>query len=243
MRSKIPLLIVIAALLILGLLVFFGALNRIRYLAADLPSALESALEASSGRPVRVGSVRLVSPAQVVITDLAIADGKTFSQGTLFAARQAVVRLNTADLLLGRTTLARSSPPGLDNLQALSLVFGGATLQALIQGVPLEGVLQEQLPQVLLGLALPELFEPLEVEGVVFAIEPGFDIPLLFTASTFLTDRLILSYSRSVVGSTPLDTLSFSYTLRPDLAFTVQLEGLNRTSAETTYLVNYFRRF
>ena len=137
----------------------------------------------------------------------------------------------------------RSSPPGLSDVEALRLVFRGTALDALIAGRPFDQFFQEQLGQVLLGLALPRVFEPFQIEGLVFVLEPGFDIPLAFTVSTPLAERLILSYSRSVVAASPFDVISFGYILRPELALTVQFRGLNRTLQETSYLLGYFRRF
>jgi len=137
----------------------------------------------------------------------------------------------------------RSSPPGLSDIEALRLVFRGTSLDALIAGRPFEQLFREQLGQVLLGLAVPRLFEPFQIEGLTFALEPGFDIPLAFTASTPLTERVILSYSRSVIGVLPFDVFSLSYTLRPELAFTVQFQGLNRALTQTSYLLEYFQRF
>lgn len=136
-----------------------------------------------------------------------------------------------------------SSPPGLSDIEALRLVFRGTSLDALIAGRPFEQLFREQLGQVLLGLAVPRLFEPFQIEGLTFALEPGFDIPLAFTASTPLTERVILSYSRSVIGVLPFDVFSFSYTLSPQLAITAQFAGLNRTPRQTSYLLEYFRRF
>lgn len=137
----------------------------------------------------------------------------------------------------------RSSPPGLSDVDVLRALFGGAALQALIRGTPPEQVFQEQVGQILLGFVVPGLFEPFEIEGVAFAIEPGFDVPLLATASTLLTDKITLSYSRSIVGPIPTDTFSLSYVLSRRLAFTVQFEGQDWAPRETTYLIEYFQRF
>lgn len=137
----------------------------------------------------------------------------------------------------------RSRPPGLAQLDALTLVFAGASGQALLRGQPIQQVIQEQIGQVLLGFALPGLFQGIEVGGITFGLEAGFDVPLQLAASAALSERFIMSYSRSVTGRLPVDTVSFSYTLSPQLALTLELEGQNSAPRETVYLLEYFRRF
>ena len=108
MRSRIPLLVVIIALLLLGLLVFFGTLHRIRQLTANLPKVLQTELESRLERKVKVQSVKVVSSRTVLVRGLAIQDRPGFPERTFFSAPRAVIRLSTIDLVLGRASLARS---------------------------------------------------------------------------------------------------------------------------------------
>lgn len=137
----------------------------------------------------------------------------------------------------------RSSPPGLTNIQALTSIFGGAPIEALTRGLPPEEVIREGLGAILLGIAVPQLLQPLAVGPFTFALEPGFDIPLQVTASAALSEKVILSYSRSVAGRLPIDTVAFSYTIDPRFAVTIQFEGQNGSARDTVYLIQYFTRF
>ena len=137
----------------------------------------------------------------------------------------------------------RTSPPGISELEALAAIFGGSALEALLSGQPLGSVFQDQLGQVLLGLALPGLFQPVQIGAILFTLEPGFEIPLQVSASAQLTDTLTLFYSRSVMGRIPLDTFGFTHTLSPQLALTIQFEGLNGVAQDTTTLIQYYKRF
>lgn len=137
----------------------------------------------------------------------------------------------------------RSSPPGLSEAEALRYAFGGVALEALVRGQTFEQVFQQQFGQILVGFVLPGIFEPLELGAISLALEPGFDIPLQVTATVPLTERVLLSYSRSVIGVLPVNTLSVSYTISQQLALTVEFEGANGPNNETIYLIEYFTRF
>ncbi|MHB0999372.1 MAG: translocation/assembly module TamB domain-containing protein [Armatimonadota bacterium] len=137
----------------------------------------------------------------------------------------------------------RSNPPGLSNLQALTSIFQGTAFNALLSNRPFEELFGEQLGQVVLGLAIPQLFESFEIGGIIFAVEPGFDIPLQVTASAPLTGNISLSYSRSIIGRFPIDLLSINYTLSPQLAINLQFEGQNGPNREAQLLISYYTRF
>lgn len=132
-----------------------------------------------------------------------------------------------------------SSPPGLTREQALGLVFQPTQIEAFLRGEPFGQVLQRQLPQILLGAALPTLFEEFETGPFVIAIEPGFDIPLILNVSTSLTPKLSLTYSRSLVSNRLFNSLGISYTLSRRTDFTILIEDEN----EVTYLLQAAWRF
>lgn len=132
-----------------------------------------------------------------------------------------------------------SSPPGLTREQALGLVFRPTQIEALLRGEPFGQVLQRQLPQILLGIALPSLFEEFETGPFIIAIEPGFDIPLILNVGTSLTERLSITYSRSLVSNRLFSNLGISYMIYPKTDFTILFEDNNRV----TYLLQAARRF
>lgn len=132
-----------------------------------------------------------------------------------------------------------SSPPGLTETAALALVFRQARVEALLRGEPFGEIIQRQLAETLIGAAFPDIFEGFEFAGITLAIEPGFEIPIQFSASTPLTGRLSIAYTRSVIGRIPFDTLDLSYLLRPRLAFTTSFED----NEEVLYLIEGATRF
>lgn len=99
MRSRAPLLIVLVALLILGLLVFIGVLTRIRQISVLLPSVVQNELQLRLGRDVHLGTARLVGPNTAVITDLSISEKPSFGKGTFFYAKRAIITYNTSGFL------------------------------------------------------------------------------------------------------------------------------------------------
>jgi hypothetical protein len=137
----------------------------------------------------------------------------------------------------------RSSPPGLSETEALTLVLGGSALEAVLRGQPFEQVFQQQIGQLLLGYAIPGLFQPIELGGLTFALEPGFDVPLQLSASALLADRVTLTYSRTLIGVNTLDTLSLSYLITEQLAFTVLFEQVAGRPNDTQFLAEYYARF
>lgn len=137
----------------------------------------------------------------------------------------------------------RSSPPGLTDVQALGNMFGGTAFQALAQGVPFPQLFQQQLGQILMGVAVPALFQPVSLGPVTLSLEPGFNIPLQITASTAITDKIGLSYSRSVMGNLPIDTIGLDYTISRHFALSLQLEGQNNAPRQTYLFVEYFTVF
>jgi hypothetical protein len=136
-----------------------------------------------------------------------------------------------------------SSPPGLDSIQAMTAVFGGAPAQALAQGISVDQLIRNQFSSILLGFAIPEIFQSLQLGPFVFALEPGFNVPLQVSATTDLTDKISLFYARSVTGVLPTDIFGVDYTLSQKLALTLQFSGLNGSATDTQFLIQYFTRF
>jgi len=137
----------------------------------------------------------------------------------------------------------RTSPPGLSELEALAAIFGGGALESLLTGASLGSAFQEQLGQLLLGLALPGLFQPVEIGGISIGIEPGYEVPLQVSATAQLAGNLTLSYTRSVTGMSPVDVFTFAYTFSPQFALAIQFQGRNGVAQNSTTLVQYYRRF
>jgi autotransporter translocation and assembly factor TamB len=136
-----------------------------------------------------------------------------------------------------------SSPPGLSETEALSLLFSGTALDMLLAGKPLQKVFQEELGQILLGSAIPGLFQPLTLGELTLVLQPSLDAPLQMSVDVNLTNRLVLSYNRSLVGVTPSDLLSLSYVFSPKFAVTIQFEGRQGSLQKTTYLLEHYTRF
>ena len=137
----------------------------------------------------------------------------------------------------------RTSPPGLSELEALAAIFGGGALESLLTGASLGSAFQEQLGQLLLGLALPGLFQPVEIGGISIGIEPGYEVPLQVSATAQLAGNLTLSYVRSVTGMSPVDVFTFAYTFSPQFALAIQFQGRNGVAQNSTTLVQYYKRF
>ncbi|MCL6628330.1 MAG: translocation/assembly module TamB domain-containing protein [Armatimonadetes bacterium] len=137
----------------------------------------------------------------------------------------------------------RTSPPGLSDIEALSLLFSGTALDALLRGEPFQEVFQQQLGQVLLGLAVPGLFQPFTVGELTFVLVPNFDTPVQLSGSVNLTSRLVLSHSRAVTGIVRSELSSLSYVFSPRFAATIQFENVRGARQKTTYLIEYYTRF
>ena len=137
----------------------------------------------------------------------------------------------------------RSSPPGLGDLQALSYVFGGSALNALLKGEPGQTAFQNALGQLLLGFALPGLFQPIEFGSLAVSFEPSLYAGFAFTVSTILSDRLSLAYSQGSAGGIMIVDYSINYALTPQLAGTVQFESQAGSIYETLFLLQYYKSF
>jgi hypothetical protein len=137
----------------------------------------------------------------------------------------------------------RSSPPGLAGLEALATVFGGPALEALARGEPAEQLLQQQLGQILLGFAVPGLFQPLSFGGLTFGVTPGLLAPLDLSASAFLTDKVTLTYTQSLVGNMPYSVFSLNYSLSRQLAASIQFEGPYWTPDDAAMLLQYYKAY
>jgi len=138
----------------------------------------------------------------------------------------------------------RSSPPGLSELEALGNAFGGAPYQALSQGVPLSQVIREQLGQLLLGVAIPNLLEPLTLGPLTFGIEPGFGVPLQLEAGAALSERVSISYTRSVSTTNPVSAISFDYSLGTHYSASIQYSSSFSNVDNQLYLIlQYYNRF
>jgi len=137
----------------------------------------------------------------------------------------------------------RSSPPGLQGVEALAAVFGGSALEAVLRGEPAEQVFQEQLGQVLLGFAFPGLFQPISVGGLTFSLTPGLVVPLELSATMFLSDKVALSYAQSLFGAIVYDSVGVSYMLNPRFAITGEFDFLYWVPQEATLLIEYYKAF
>lgn len=153
------------------------------------------------------------------------------------------VLLNIAGPIGGLELDVSVSPPGLSDLEVYAFLFGGAALEALLRGLPPEQVFQEQIGQLILGFAIPGIFQPIEIGGLALALEPGLGAPVVLTVAASLNDRVFLTYTQSVISGEPFGTLSLGYTLSPQLDFGVQWEGRRGVAEDTTYLIRYYRRF
>ncbi len=99
MRSKILVLIIAVALIILALILFFGISKQINQLLASIPRVVEAELASRISRQVSVKSAKLANLETLIISDLSIADGKTFEQGTAFTAKRVIISLNFIDFV------------------------------------------------------------------------------------------------------------------------------------------------
>ena len=143
------------------------------------------------------------------------------------------------------TINVRSIPPGLSDIEVLSYLFGGAALDAIVGGTPSGQVLQNEIGQLLLGFAIPGLFQPIEIGGISIGLEPGITGPFAITASANLTDRFVLSYTRSTTSTLPVESFTFSYILGPQFAIALEFGdlGAGGEPSDTTFFLEYYNRF
>jgi autotransporter translocation and assembly factor TamB len=138
---------------------------------------------------------------------------------------------------------AISSPPGLSRSDAIQVLFGGVALAELTVGKPFQQVFQDQIGGLLLGYAIPGVFQPLELGPLTLAVEPGITVPLTVSASTSLTDKLTLTYSQSLAGGLALSSVGVSYAISDYMALTLEEDILPGGPNSTVFLVQYFTRF
>ncbi|MCX6375980.1 MAG: hypothetical protein NTU88_08125, partial [Armatimonadetes bacterium] len=108
MRSKTPLLIVLAALGILGLLTFLGVRSYIRQFTAALPTVIKTELRSRLGRDVRFDSFTMPSSGTAILTNLRVADRRPFGEEAFFFCPRVVIRFKMYDLLMGRLSPVQS---------------------------------------------------------------------------------------------------------------------------------------
>jgi|GEM_PF-5082753 len=132
-----------------------------------------------------------------------------------------------------------SSPPGLTETEALALIFRQAEIEALLTGVTLSEIVQRQLAETLLGLALPGIFEGIELGPFTIGLEPGIAVPLQAWISLQITDQLAFSYLRTLISGDPYDILELSYLISPQYAFSFQIQD----NEEALYLLQAGWRF
>jgi autotransporter translocation and assembly factor TamB len=137
----------------------------------------------------------------------------------------------------------RSSPPGLTETESLGFAFGGQAVQTLGQTTASQAAMTQQVGQVLLGVALPSLFQTIQFGVVSFAVEPGLGGPTTLTTGIALSEKVSLSYSRAIAGQYQIEQIGLSYALTPKLALTLQLENQNGGTRNTYYLIEYFTRY
>ena len=194
--------------------------------------------------PGGTASLLLRPPEPAVITvDLTATTSVTTLSGITGHVARYRVYLDISGPIGDLSIGVRSSPPGLAGIEALATVFGGSALEALARGEPAQQLLQQQLGQVLLGFAVPGLFQPITAGGITLGITPGLYVPLELSISAFLSDKVVLTYSQSLVGTMPYDTFAASYALSPQLALTWQFEGPYWTPDEATLLVEYYKNY
>lgn len=99
MRSKILVLIITTALIILALIFFIGMSKQINQLLASIPRVVEAELASRISRQVSVKSAKLANLETLIISDLSIANGKTFEEGTAFTAKRVVISTNFIDFV------------------------------------------------------------------------------------------------------------------------------------------------
>ena len=138
----------------------------------------------------------------------------------------------------------RSSPPGLSGIDALANVLGGPALEGILRGEPDQALLQQQLGQLLLGFAVPGLFEPISLGGgVSVGITPGLFAPIELNAAAFLSDRVVLTYTQSLVGGMPYSVFALNYALSDQLSTAIQFQGPYWTPDEATILLQYYKAY
>jgi autotransporter translocation and assembly factor TamB len=179
----------------------------------------------------------------VITVDLTLQTKMTAISSITNRATRYIVYLDVSGTLAKPNVSVRSNPPGLTNNQALAGVFGGASLQAAQEGKSPQQLIQDQLGQVLLGLAVPAIIPPFTLGPFTLSLASGYDIPLEFTASVPLNDKFDISYSRSVVGRYPYGTFDLSYILSRHFALDVQVGGVNNAPNDTALLIEYYTRF
>lgn len=225
-------------------------------------------LTGTATRPIAAGTVRIVSGrVSYIARSLQLVSGGTITfllappspsivninlqARTAFSALSPVsgrptrytVTIDAAGPIANPSVSVRSNPPGLSALQSLGLAFGGQVFEGLASGTATQGQLTQQVGQVLLGAAIPGLFQPVQIGPLSFTVEPGFGGPTGFSTGIALTDKLSLTYSRTFAGQSPIDDLGFSYQFRSNLAFTTLFESQNGGTRNTEYLIEYFSLF
>lgn len=132
-----------------------------------------------------------------------------------------------------------SSPPGLTDQEALALIFRQAEIESLISGVDFQQIVEQQLADTLLGLALPGIFQGIELGPLTLGLEPGLTVPLQAWVSLQLTDQFAIGYLQTLISGTPFNVFEASYALSPQYAFSVQFQQ----NQEVLYLLQTGRRF
>lgn len=132
-----------------------------------------------------------------------------------------------------------SSPPGLTEIEALALIFRQAEIEALLRGVDFFDIIEQQLAETLLGLALPGIFEGIEFGPFTVGLEAGLAVPLQAWISLQITEQLALSYLSTLIAGEQFDILELSYLISPQYAFSIQLQN----NAEVLYLLQAGWRF
>lgn len=132
-----------------------------------------------------------------------------------------------------------SSPPGLTEEETLALVFRQAEIEALLSGVPFRQIVEEQLAQTLLGLAVPGIFEGVTIGPFTVGLEPGVTVPLQAWVSLQFTDRLSLSFLQTLISNERYTIIEINYLIGPQYAAAVQFQDNN----EVLYMLQAGWRF
>lgn len=155
------------------------------------------------------------------------------------AVARYTIYLDVSGTIDSLTIDVSSSPPGLSQEEALALVFRQAEIEALLSGTPFLQIVEQQLAETLLGLALPGIFEGIEFGPFTIGLEPGIAVPLQAWVSLQLSDQVTLSYLQTLIAGEPFDILELSYLISPQYAFSIQLQD----DGEALYLVQAGWRF